>query len=437
VTQKAGTRRVVICNVYPDDNRGSSALTAAAIDAARAAFPGCSISLVTVGSGQTEQLYRHTRVRYPDVELLRPPIAVRSGPLDGLAAAARSLRLLLMRPGPTTALTISRILDADLVVSRGGFLFVDHGSVRRLLSLWLTAFPLVLASRFGIPTVVYAATVGPFTHPSWRILVRWILRRLTLVLVRGPRSYQEAISLGLEPARVSEMPDGVFGATPPGAGAGASVAKRFGLLGHRFGAVTIPHGQSPVDQDGTFSQRLAALIRELLGSGVLERMAVVVQVDGSLVSDAGASLELARLVDDDRLTVIRQDLRPEDLIALYGTASLVIGGRLHSAIFSLVAGTPAFAFAMNGTKSADVFESLGLGRFVIPAPTFDPQAVLAATMEVVARGDSMRSEIRRVTSEAHRRVVAANDLLRLAVTHGSGDAGLRKPTVAFQRRDRQ
>jgi colanic acid/amylovoran biosynthesis protein len=393
-------RNILISNAFADDNRGGAAITIAAIDAILSAFPDARVAAITVGSGTPDRSHRFTRARYPDVDLLLPLVEVPHGPLGGLRAVLRSIRFLFVPPGRSASLAIRRLLEADLVVSKGGYVFVDRQGLRGLLALWLTAFPVILASQYGIPTAIHATTIGPFSHRMSRALNRWILRRATLVLPRDRRSYAEALSLGLDPWRVHEVPDSVFGVTPPARSQRESVAKKLGFEGVRFGSVTVLRGSGSSDVHQRFLANLGRVVQGVLDRGIVDRIAVVVQVDGE-TSDADISRSFVESVADPRVRLICEDLPPEELIAFYGAGSFTIGCRLHSAIFSLVGGTPAFAFAVSGAKTYGIFESLGLHEFVVPYPQFDGQALGRAIEEVVGAGEAARRAIREVVATAH------------------------------------
>jgi colanic acid/amylovoran biosynthesis protein len=404
-------RNILISNAFADDNRGGAAITGAAIEAVLSAFPDARVAAITVGSGTPDQSHRFTRARYPDVDILPPLVEVPDGPLGGLRAILRSIRFLLVAPGRSASPAIRRLLEADLVVSKGGYVFVDRQGLRGLLSLWLTAFPVILASQHGIPTAIHATTIGPFGHRSSRALNRWILRRATLVLPRDRRSYAEALSLGLNPRRVREVPDSVFGQTPPARSLCESAAEKLGFQGVRFGTVTVLRGSRSSEAHQQFLTNLASVVRGVLDRGIVDRIAVVVQVDGE-TSDADTSRSFVDSVADPRVRLVCEDLPPEDLIAFYGAGSFTVGCRLHSAIFSLVGGTPAFAIAVGGAKTYGVFESLGLQGFVVPYPYFDGQALGSMIEEVVGAGEASRRAIREVVATARVAASYIPDLLR-------------------------
>jgi colanic acid/amylovoran biosynthesis protein len=404
-------RNIVISNVFADDNRGGAAITGAAIDAVLGAFPEARVAAITVAPGMSDRTHRFTRARYPDVDFLTPSIEVPKGALGGLRALMRSVRFLLVRPGPSASPTIHRLLGADLVVSKGGHVFVDRQGIRGLLSLWFTAFPVILAARYGIPTAIHATTIGPFRHKSSRALNRWILRRATLVLPRDGRSHTEALLLGLDPQRVSQVPDSVFSVTPPARKHRESVARKLGFHGVRFGIITVRRGPGSSEVHKQFLANLTRVARSVLDRDIVDRIAVVVQVDGE-TSDADISRSFVESVADPRVSLVCEDLSPEEMIAFYGAGLFTVGCRLHSAIFSLVGGTPAFSVAVIGAKMHGVFESLGLQEFVVPYPQFDDQALENAIEQVVHKGEASRRAIREAVATARVAAGRIPDLLR-------------------------
>jgi colanic acid/amylovoran biosynthesis protein len=385
--------------VYADDNRGGAALTSVAVDTVRRAFPGSRVSLITlVADAELEQTHRHTTREHPDVELLPAAIPVPSGPLGGLRALLRSGLLLAGLDGRTPTPGTIRVREADVVIGKGGQAFSVR-SLRGLLGFWLTLFPITLASRLGIPTVLYGVTIGPYRRwqPS-RALAGLVLRRVSLVMARDARSESEALRLGVPRERVVQVPDTVFALPAPPAELEAEVRARVGLDGVRFGAVTIA---TPLEEDHELFDCLGHALERLLERGVVERIAVVLQTDGPTTSDARASEAFVRRLGSPRVMLVRDDLSHRELCALYGSAAFTLACRIHSAILSLIAGTPAFPVSRHTTvKADDIFATLGLQRFVVRVEG-PPEALVATAdrlaesiQETVERGESGREEIR-------------------------------------------
>ena len=102
--------KVLITNVYGDDNKGGAAITWATIEAVRRAFPGSTQSLLTIStSGELNQSHRHTRACYPDVPM-HPPLVTEGR--SRLEDASKFARAGLIHRGFGC---VPQVDDADLV----------------------------------------------------------------------------------------------------------------------------------------------------------------------------------------------------------------------------------------------------------------------------------------------------------------------------------
>jgi polysaccharide pyruvyl transferase WcaK-like protein len=406
---------VVVSNAFSDDNRGGAAITGSTIGLLNDAFPRWRVALESVQAGSFRSLYRHTLRRHPQTSVLPPLVTPGRGPWPGVRAVARSL-LILLFPRISRGPAMKALRQASLVVSKGGFVFVDRGGARGLMALWLTTFPLILAARLGIPFVLLGCTVGPFHERLSRIVASICLRRARLIVVRDSRSAVEVRSIARLRGQVVESPDIVFRLSPPSTLEQEEAAQRFNLGGETFGVVTIRSRES-ASATIALARRLALTATDLLNWGVVQRLAVVVQTDGDMTSDRAASQQLIRLLQDPRASLIAADLSPRELMALYGKATFIIACRLHSAIFAMIAGTPAVAVSLDREKTEGVFEGLGLAEYVIQ-PDFEP-ARASELVASLARDDSFRPRLRRTVANAREEVDRLPELLKEACGSGA------------------
>jgi polysaccharide pyruvyl transferase WcaK-like protein len=267
-----GSRRnvVTISNVFADHNKGGAAITAETVQMVRRALPDARIRLVAVRNETSgfERSHRFTLDRFPDVSISGPLVATGHGPFAGLRAAARSVCLVCLAPRLASSPAIRSIRESDAVVSKGGHVFVERGGLRRSISLWMTSLPHLLAARLQVPTAVLCTTVGPFSTWHSRAVAGFVLRRISRVVVRDDRSYGEAVALGVDPDRVTSLPDIVFSARRPTPERSREVAVRLGFENDRFCAVTVSEG--PHDQQ--FFKNLKSTLTLLLERGVFDRV---------------------------------------------------------------------------------------------------------------------------------------------------------------------
>ena len=417
--EDSAVRRAVISNVYADDNRGGSAITAATIEAVRRAFPGCAVSLITTtdSADDLSTTHRHTMRSFPDVEVLPAILAAPKGPLAGIRAVLRSLLLLAAPRSPRRNLSLQRVRQADLVIGKGGQVFSLRRGIRGVAGLWLVLFPVILAARLGITRCLYSVTVGPYgTRDMSRALAGWILRRMNLVLVRDARSRSEVLRLGVKPGAVVQIPDCVFSLVRDTRSRVESLLEEYGLERRRFCTVTITR-PAPNEEPPIF-EYIGGILEPLLDRGAVDRVLIVVQADGKVKSDLKPSEDLLRHLSDSRVAIVREDLSVEDLMTLYEASAFTLGGRIHSAILSLVAGTPGFPLLRTGAiKAESIFGTIGLGRWVarvdLPASHWveliDRVASNGETRaEIVELVGGLRDECRRISTSALRAVVGEN-----------------------------
>lgn len=395
--------KVLITNVYGDDNKGGAAITWATIEAVRRAFPGSTQSLLTIStSGELNQSHRHTRACYPDVPM-HPPLVTEGR--SRLEDASKFARAGLIHRGFGC---VPQVDDADLVVGKGGQLFRQRRNRGGVHGLRSAALPLMRASRRGIPAALYSVSLGPFVKgsPSAR-LVAQILQGLDLVAVRDARSAEEAAFLGVDPSKLELAPDSVFGwpahtETRDGTPA-SSESSRVGVL---------TAGKRPFDEHLIGALKLA--INEAFRSGIVDRVSVVVQT----TTDIENARRLVSALDDRRVTVDGADRGPQELMDLYARAQFVVGGRVHSNIFALLGGTPAFPLEPPTlSKARDIFNMLGLGHHVVR--TDDPSAGSTLTELILGAaqdGARVRSDILHRVEQARARVRQLDYRLRSLVT---------------------
>jgi polysaccharide pyruvyl transferase WcaK-like protein len=395
--------QILISNVFGDSNKGGAAITMATVDAVRQALPQSSICLIAISdrTGGFGKSHRFTLDRFPDLRIRGPLLPIKGGVFAGFRAFMRSLFVLALAPLiPDPA--IKEVKNSRLVVSKGGHLYVERQGIKRSISLWMTSFPILLASRLNIPTAVVCTTIGPFTSWHSRFVARSVLRRVGHVVARDEFSYHEGLKLGLDPSRLSHLPDIVFSLAPPDAERCERVASELGVADSRFCVVTICE-----PQDAEFADGLRFTLREIVRRGYVEKVLVVPHAS----EDYNLSRDFVRACDDTAIAYLDADLSPSDLIALYANAQFVIGRRMHSSIFALVAATPVFAFAKRGLKVQGVMKSLGLGDYIMPYPRLDAEAFVERIGSLVTSPDAYRERIRASVSHSRDELQQLPELL--------------------------
>lgn len=281
--------------------------------------------------------------------------------------------------------------------------------------MWVTVFPLVFAHKVKVPVVVFPTSVSPSRRGPSRWIAQWILRRAALVFTRDPLSASAARELGVPEGRVVEVPDIVLGMQPPTREMVDRICHRLGLEPGSFCVVI-----ARVESVG--AQRETDL--EALRTGVLTALAAPAVTKAAIVDQAGDSDASSALVGvlGERSILVDADLSPAELVALYGGARVTVSSRLHGAIFSLVAGTPAVAVSVDPSKGEGVYASLALpGTWVVNAG--DAPAVERAVAEIMDDENGARAMVEQSVARAASELAPLRAKLMSVLTRGFPEGG--------------
>lgn len=221
------------------------------------------------------------------------------------------------------------IKGADLLLSGGGSLLQDKTSTRSLL-YYLSI--LRLAQLRGVPSVLYAAGIGPLRSPQNQKRVARVLRKVDLITLRE----RESLSLAerLCPGKqVLLTADPVFHMEPSPDSTAIQILRQNGLGGRPMFAVSLrktPPGLWP---------RLAELLDRVAAAGACTPVFVCMQDP----SDFEAAAAVQGLMKEPS-RVLRGCGTGPDMIAVLRHMRGVVGMRLHALIFGAVAGIPLVGF---------------------------------------------------------------------------------------------
>lgn len=351
-------------------NGGDAAILYAVIDRLRAAL-GPNLE-ITVVDDQPEDVRR----RYPQLHTTpRLDTTIRRGPavpilgrlvteiergrvLAGAWCMGRGLSWLSrlwLSADQRSALEVFR--QSTAVVSTGGTYLVERYPIAgRLLEL-------ETAIAMDRPLLLFTQSLGPFTDPRHRRVVRKVASRARLVLLRDERSRQELTALGVPDEHLHVVADAAFALS---AGNGSRSGERLRV------AVSVrswPYGDGDV---AAMNERYRSAIAALAEGLVRDRNADVTFISTCQgapeywTDDSSVAATIADRVD----TALRHSVHvdrgfhaPQDLLDTLGSFDVVVATRMHMAILALVAGVPVFPIAYE-PKTRELFERLQMGEWV-------------------------------------------------------------------------
>lgn len=355
-------KRVTISGFYGFHNIGDEAILWALIEQLRHIAPDVHITVLSHNAEETARNYK-----------------VESVPRYSVFAALRAIR------------------RSDIVISGGGSLLQDRTSKR---SIYYYLAILLLGFLFRKKVFLISNGIGPIDSRWNRFLVRKALNRAVHTTVRDYDSEQLLHEIGVHPEKVSVSADLVLAMERKGDDFGNRVLTALGVSPREAGR-----------------KRIAIAIRQK-DFRTEERRSQLIWLANTLAKDHDVIFvpfyykNDTKICGDIRESVgagvffINEKYSSEEFMSIVESFDLLIGSRLHSLVFSVVAEIPFVGISYD--PKIEAFLAM-LDR--TPATSmdhFDPEAVVRAARETLSHRDE---EVARVKTahEAMRQRIAINE----------------------------
>jgi colanic acid/amylovoran biosynthesis protein len=260
---------------------------------------------------------------------------------------------------------------ADLVISKGGTYLVE------IYDLTPHLFDFRLCTLLRRPLVLASQSLGPFTKPRTRRLLRKLLRH-ALVFVRDEQSRHHLEALGLSGAHVRVSADTAFAFADPT----ALAAARNGRLGEPMQvAVSVREwrhfrGSDAATGMDRYASSVGALVTHLVRryDARVTFLSTCQGVADYWTDDSVVASSIAERLPDDVAQSVGIDHdhhSPEELLGTLADFDLVVSTRMHFAILALSAGVPALPIAYE-FKTAELFRRLGMSEHILDIESISP-----------------------------------------------------------------
>ncbi|HEX4963660.1 MAG TPA: polysaccharide pyruvyl transferase family protein [Thermoanaerobaculia bacterium] len=310
--------RVLIAGSYGQGNTGDEAILAVLLSGLRSRFPDAHLQVVSGDVAGTRERHGVEPLYWGD-----------------WAPIAEALR------------------RADLLILGGGGIFFDYWGfdARRLLEdgapdlAHYASFPL-LAWLFGKPLLIYACGAGPLFTEEGREAVRLAFSLAARASVRDTESKALLEQIGVAGAHVEVTADPAFALQPAGEERARSLMAAAGIAGGRPVVGVTPRpwdfGVSQESWETGLAEAVAAFARAR-GAQVL-LIPFHAGYDDPALERLQAKLAAGGLAEEE-VRSLGAGCTPEELAAVVGSCDLLVGLRLHSVLFAMLAGTPLVALA--------------------------------------------------------------------------------------------
>jgi colanic acid/amylovoran biosynthesis protein len=329
--------------------------------------------------------------------------------------------------GPKNREIMKEFCSADAVVFvPGGYLLTPHDRHVH----WLRhVSSLLIAHLLGKPVILYACSVGPFVGAHNRWLAKKTLNMANVIILREGISSKIISELGVRRPRVYETIDAAFllkGCDPERAAVlfEKYIGKRDGLrLGISVRPYDFPGDRNPEQKKRDYVGSMARLVDfavENHGASVY----FMPQGNGPGYNDISISKDiLASARRKDNITLIDEDLSPQELKTLYGFMDVFVGVRMHANIFALGSRVPVLAVAYE-PKTLGIMRMLGLEEFVVDIRSLDPGKLEPRLEKLIRQKERIKTHLSENLDDICQRAsesgkIAAEFLkARLTVEHG-------------------
>jgi polysaccharide pyruvyl transferase WcaK-like protein len=294
---------------------------------------------------------------------------------------------------------------ADLLLWGGGHMLQDRSS--RLYIPYVVK-TLLLAKILGVLRGVYAPGMGPVLKASSKKLARLALKGSCLLTVRDNVSAQFLNSIGLE-GKYQLTADPVFslvtGQQPATSYQLPATTNQRPLIGfaprrhfYRRGSWLPMNWQLAARQPNPLFERYLQEAAATLDMLVVKRRARIRLIPMDLGPNPRDDLVCHRLhrymVHHDAAQVMDDDPTLDEFVRRLGELDLLISDRLHGIILGMRFGLPFIGLDSDG-KIEHFAASLGLGEMVIRDREIDRDQLYRKAMDLLDRGQDLRTEILR------------------------------------------
>jgi len=290
--------------------------------------------------------------------------------------------------------------DADVVISKaGGHLYSTAerrvGSPTYLFTIWA-------ASVLRRPTVIYAQSVGPFSSRLADALARRALRGVALATAREPRSHAWLKGTLADATRVHLTADEGFHLRP-NADPANPVEPELGITAIAW---RYPGHPDPRAAATRYEDALVEVARWYIDERG-GRVSLVRWLTGGHREDDRELIDrlLARIDRAGRAGAIGP-FGPLEASRRLGEMEMLVASRLHSAIFAMVAGTPAVAVEYLPKTGEIMAMAVGEG-WVVPIEQVGDGRLLAKVRALHRDRAAVRETLARTIPEL-RTAAAAN-----------------------------
>lgn len=253
--------------------------------------------------------------------------------------------------------TLEILLQCDVAFSKGGSVFTDYNSKRGALALIRLCRMYNLLYKYKIKYFILGQSFGPVCTKRGIKEIQKVIDHAEHVFLRENECVRKYKKLQLQSDCIRFSNDAGFLIDP-------KPVEPNPIHHHCLNVGITVRGEA---HDSRYLESMAQMIAYLVKSKQA-MVHIFQQVSMDTEPDNQAAETIIKTLDADtagHVVYHKENYMPQELCWLYGEMDFFIGTRLHSAVFSMRAGTPALGIVYHGTKTQGIFENIGVSELVI------------------------------------------------------------------------
>jgi colanic acid/amylovoran biosynthesis protein len=363
-------KNIIISHVYSSDNKGDAALTSVLIQDLKRKFPKAAITILRLESIKKDAHFEGVPEKpsfmsfalnsYQNPLLKLTYVLYMVSATLTWAAWRRSTGYHLYLPHHLRS--VAKIYEhADLIVPVGGGYIRSRKGLLNRFNIPLLLHPLLFGYILGKPTILYSQSIGPFQNKLETYLVAFVLKRMTLILLREDTSVVLLANLGVIDNVLRAIDSGFLlrSTSKQKIRRDYHIPARKLLIG-----VTVRSwlkGDAQVHYEKAVAKALDHLIKAANAHVVfIPQVTATRGDDDRLVSHRVRDY----MHHTAAVTVIDDEPDHHRIKAMYNNLDILLGTRFHSVIFSLTSYVPVLAIEYEH-KTSGIMHDLNLEQWVI------------------------------------------------------------------------
>jgi colanic acid/amylovoran biosynthesis protein len=393
-------KNIIISHVYSSDNKGDAALTSVLIDDLKRTFPCAAITILKLEAverhGKFESVPEKPGFMYYVANRYHNPLFKLSYALYMVSATllwaawlrASGYRLYLPAHLRDVAETYQQ---ADLIVPVGGGYIRSRKGLAMRCNVPLLLHPLLFGYLLGKPTVLYSQSVGPFQNRLDKLLAAYVLKHMTLILLREDTSQMLLAHLGVADNVVRAIDSG-FLLTSKNK---LDIRKKYHIPANKLIMGVTVRSWLVGDAQIAYERAVAGALDDIAENFDAYILFIPQVTAAKGDDDRVVSRRVHGLMrHTEAATTIEDEPDHHHIKTLYDGLDVLLGTRFHSVIFSLTSLVPVLAIEYEH-KTSGIMHDLGLEQWVMKIEDVTAPKLSTALHSLLRQSDNYKAHLRK------------------------------------------